>query len=156
MQTSLAIPGAALAFTLLAGCTTLPSGPSVAVMPAPNKPFEVFQNDDLVCRDYALRQVGGNPAQMQQQRAVEGAVVGTVVGAAAGAMLGHGDSEAVGVGAGTGLLVGTAAGMDSGWGASYTLQDRYNVAYMQCMYAKGNQVPGFPLIQYAAPPPPPR
>jgi len=140
----------------LGACSTLPSGPSVAVMPAPNKPFEVFQSDDLVCRNYALGQVGGNAGQLQQQQAVESAVVGTAVGAAAGAMIGHGEGEAVGVGAGTGLLVGTLAGMDRSGSAGYTLQERYNVAYMQCMYAKGNQVPGFPLIQYAPPPPPPR
>jgi uncharacterized protein YcfJ len=147
---------AVVAIGLLAGCSTIPEGPSVAVMPAPNKPFEVFQNDDLVCRDYAARQIGASSQQVQQQQVVESAVVGTAVGAVAGAMIGHGDSEAVGVGAGTGLLMGTASGMDRAWGSVYSLQERYNVAYMQCMYAKGNQVPGFPLIQYGPPPPPPR
>ena len=31
-----------LPLALLAGCASLPSGPRVAVMPAPGKPFEVF------------------------------------------------------------------------------------------------------------------
>jgi hypothetical protein len=35
---------------MLAGCVSLPVGPSVAVMPAPGKPFEVFVADETVCR----------------------------------------------------------------------------------------------------------
>jgi hypothetical protein len=33
------------------------------------------------------------------------------------------------------------------------LQERYNFAYAQCMYSRGNQVPGF--APAGAPPPPP-
>jgi hypothetical protein len=36
-------------------------------------------------------------------------------------------------------------------------QRRYDMAYMQCMYAAGNQVPGTPSLPAAPPPPgPPR
>ena len=42
-----------LAFSALAlalgGCATAPSGPRVAVMPAPGKPFEVFVEEDKLC-----------------------------------------------------------------------------------------------------------
>jgi hypothetical protein len=33
---------------VLAGCATMPTGPSVAVLPGPGKPFEVFQTDDAL------------------------------------------------------------------------------------------------------------
>ena len=61
------------------------------------------------------------------------------------------------------FLVGTAIGAGPASQAQYSLQDRYNLAYAQCMYAKGNQVPGYlppsgyPARGYPAPgyaPPP--
>ena len=39
--------------------------------------------------------------------------------------------------------------------AQGSLQQRYDVAYSQCMYAKGNQVPGFAAPGAPPPPPPP-
>jgi hypothetical protein len=42
-------------------------------------------------------------------------------------------------------------GANAGYGASWTIQRRYDIAYQQCMYAKGNQIPGFPAA-YAPPP----
>jgi hypothetical protein len=62
----------------------------------------------------------------------------------AGALLGHGDGEAIGTGAGAGLILGGAHGMERAHEARDTLQYRYDTAYMQCMYAKGHQVPGYP------------
>jgi hypothetical protein len=142
----------AMAIALLGACASVPTGPTVAVMPAPAKPFEVFQNDDLLCRGYAQQQIGGATAQAQQQQVVEGAVAGAAVGAAAGALVGHGHGHAVGAGAGTGLVVGTLAGQERASGTASSLQQRYDLAYAQCMYARGNQVPGFPLAQPLAPP----
>ena len=134
---------------MLTSCVALPIGPSVAVMPAPGKPFEVFVADETVCRQYAAQHVGLVPPQAVEQSILTGAVAGTALGAAAGnAGLG------AAAGAGTGLLVGTAAGADSGYGASWRLQWRYDIAYEQCMYAKGNQVPGFPMVSTPPPPPP--
>ena len=34
------------ALVLLAGCTQVPLGPSVAVMPAPGKPFDLFVSEE--------------------------------------------------------------------------------------------------------------
>lgn len=35
-----------------------------------------------------------------------------------------------------------------------TIQQRYDVAFSQCMYSRGNQVPGFaPNVPLSAPPP---
>ena len=85
----------ATALLLISGCGQRPGGPTVAVMPAPNKPFAVFQNDNAACRQYADQQIAGG---------------------------GH------------------------------RLQLRYDIAYSQCMYAHGNQVPGD--YRPNAPPPP--
>jgi hypothetical protein len=52
-------------------------------------------------------------------------------------------------GAGTGLFTGVV-GASTGYGASWTIQRRYDIAYEQCMYAKGNQIPSF-LTAYATP-----
>jgi len=140
----------------LCGCTTLPSGPSIAVMPGPHKPFEVFQADDAICRDFAGQRIGINPTTNEQDRVVGGAVAGAALGAIAGAVIGQGDGEAIGTGAGVGALMGTAAGANQGAYDSYQLQERYDISYMQCMYSKGNQVPGYSAARsYRAPPPPP-
>lgn len=133
----------------LLGCATQPLGPSVAVMPAPNKPFDVFQQDQATCKAYAQEQVAGGAEQANTQQ-LGTAVVGTALGAGLGAAVGGGRGAAVG--AGTGAIAGTAIGEGSTQRAQMSLQQRYDIAYTQCMYAKGNQVPG---VQPAAPPPPP-
>ncbi|MDR3435392.1 YMGG-like glycine zipper-containing protein [Telmatospirillum sp.] len=135
----------------LGGCASTPKGPSIEVMPAPNKPFQVFDDDDRTCRYYADRQISGQ-AEDVNQRAVGGAVLGTVLGAGLGAAIDGG--RGAGVGAAAGALLGTGVGASSSQQAQYPLQRRYDIAYSQCMYAKGNQVPGMrPIV--AAPPPPP-
>jgi Glycine-zipper domain len=140
---------------LLAGCAELPLGPSVAVMPAPGKPFDLFVGEEALCRRYAEQQVGISPQQATQNSTVTGAAVGTALGAAAGgaigAAVGHPGPGAA-VGAGTGLLTGSAVGANAGYGASWAIQRRYDIAYQQCMYAKGNQIPGFPAAYAPTPP----
>jgi YMGG-like Gly-zipper len=141
------------ALALLAGCVTMPSSPSIAVMPAPGKPFEVFQQDDAACRGYAQQSIGTSANDQAAQNVVGGAVIGTALGALAGAAIGnHRDA---GVGAAFGLLAGTSMGASSGNYAGSIAQRRYNIAYSQCMYAKGNQVPGYAAPRAIAPPPPP-
>jgi YMGG-like Gly-zipper len=143
------------ALLLLAGCTQVPLGPSVAVMPTPGKPFDLFVSEENLCRNYAEQQVGISPQQATQNSTVTGAVAGTALGAAAGGAIGAAfgsPGPGAAVGAGTGLLTGSAVGANAGYGASWTIQRRYDIAYEQCMYAKGNQIPGFP-ITYAQPPP---
>ena len=129
---------------LLAGCATLPPGPSVMVLPGNGKDFEAFRLDDAVCRQWALQQIGTTPQQAATNAAVSSAAVGTVLGAAGGAAVGaaYGDpATGAAVGSGVGLLGGSAAGSNQAAGAQWSLQRRYDVAYMQCMYTKGNQIP---------------
>jgi uncharacterized protein YcfJ len=120
----------------------------VTVLPAPGKPFEVFAQEDATCKSFASTQVAGGPEQANSA-VVGSAVVGTLLGAALGAAIGGG--QGAGVGAACGTLIGTGVGASNNTWSQMSLQQRYNIAYMQCMYAKGNQVPGYSVV--AAPPP---
>ena len=155
-----------LAGALLSGCATVPHGPSVMVLPGSSKSFEQFQADDAVCRQWASQQVGTTAQKTATESTVGGAVIGTVVGAAAGAALGAAaGNPAIGAaaGAGVGLLGGTAIGASRGDAYGGSVQRRYDMSYTQCMYAKGNQVPGArgsrvqqqPAYAPPAPPAPP-
>jgi hypothetical protein len=148
------------ALLALAGCATLPTGPSVRVLPGEGKPFEQFQADDAICRQWASQQIGNSPQQTANQNTATGAVAGTLIGAGLGAAIGAATGNpgtGAAIGAGSGLLVGTAAGAESGRASGYEAQRRYDNTYVQCMYAKGNQVPGAVRKSRArrtAPPPP--
>ncbi len=148
---------------LLGACTTMPTGPSVMAMPGTGKSFERFRFDDAECRQYASSQVGGATAnEAAVDSGVKSAALGTAIGAVAGAAMGG--HQGAGVGAGTGLIAGSVAGIGAGESSGRQLQRRYDNAYVQCMYAKGEQVPvagrftssraAPPSPNYAPPPPP--
>ncbi|WP_018409996.1 glycine zipper family protein [Methyloversatilis thermotolerans] len=131
-----------LPLLVLAGCASAPGGPSVMALPGSGKSFEQFRYDDAECRDYARAQTGGRDAAAASTDAgVRSAAVGTVVGAAAGALIGG--HQGAGVGAGTGLLMGSAIGTGAAQDTGLSAQRRYDNAYVQCMYAKGQQVPAY-------------
>ena len=126
---------------LLTGCASIPDGPSVMVLPGSGQSFEQFQVDQAVCQQYATAQLGGGtPGGAAAQSGVASAAVGTALGAAAGAALGGGAGGAV-VGAGGGLVAGSLVGTGAASSSFYSNQQRYDIAYIQCMYAKGHQVP---------------
>ncbi len=85
----------------LAGCATVPTGPSVRVLPGPGKTLEQFQADDTFCRQYAAQEAA---------RTISGEIYGSIV------------------------------------------QWRYDVPYLQCMYAKGHQLPVAPALNVIPPP----
>jgi hypothetical protein len=129
-----------LALAFLGACVTVPNGPSTLVLPGEGKSFDQFRADDYECRQFASSQLGGaTAASAASQSGVATAAVGTLLGAAAGAAIngGHG----AGVGAGTGLVVGGLAGAGAAQTSGYGMQQRYDFAYQQCMYAKGHRVP---------------
>lgn len=145
---------AAAAMLLLAGCVSAPQGPTVPVMPGPNKPPEVFQQDQVTCQQYAQQVIGPAQQQLQNQQ-VGSAVVGTILGAGLGAAVGGGRGAAIGAGAGA--VAGTAYGANSAQYEQMNMQQRYDMAYAQCMYSRGNQMPGYqPPPNYPYPPPPPQ
>jgi hypothetical protein len=125
------------------------------VLPGSQKSFEQFRADEFECRNYAQAVLGGpNAAQPANDAAAANAVAGAALGAAAGAIIGSVSGNAgsgAAIGAGTGLLFGSAAGSNVAGYSSYELQRYYDVAYMQCMYARGNQVPG--QVAYRGAPP---
>jgi hypothetical protein len=128
----------AIAFAL-GGCAVPPPGPSVQVMPPPNKPFDVFVADQNYCKQYADQQVAGQ-VQPANNQAVGTAVIGTLLGAGLGAAIGGGQGAAIG--AASGALGGAAIGASGSQAQQVGIQQQYDNAYAQCMYAKGNQVPG--------------
>jgi hypothetical protein len=161
----IAVAGTA-AVLALCGCVTTPTAPAVMALPGQYKPWDQFRADDLECRNYAYAAVGG-PASAQAAnnaataQAVGAAAVGAAVGAIIGSVSGYAGQGAA-IGAGSGLLLGSAAGSNTAGLSQYELQQRYDGAYMQCMYARGNQIPvrgmpgpgyGYPQPSYGSPPP---
>lgn len=141
------------ALLMFSGCmTTGPIGPKVAVMPAPGKPFEVFAAEDHLCRQYAEQSIGLPHDAAASKNFAGSAVAGAAIGTVAGALLGG--REGAPVGAGVGLIAGSATGSNQAEYASRDAQWSYDNAYKQCMYAKGNQIPGYQLQQQIPPPPP--
>ncbi len=145
----------------LSGCATIPIGPSVMVLPGHGKPFEQFQADDAVCRQWAGQQAGTTPGSASTESVVSSAAIGTLLGAGLGAAIGAASGNpgiGAAIGAGSGALGGTLYGVGASQAAAGTVQWRYDIAYEQCMYAKGNQIPATvraPQPRYSAPPPPP-
>lgn len=141
------------ALVVLAGCATQrPTGPTVSVMPAPGKPFDVFTVEDQQCRQYASQVIASESGDNTSGDFVGSAAAGTAIGAVAGKLIG-GDQGAS-VGAGMGFLAGSSQGANQAEYSTRSAQWRYDNAYKQCMYAKGNQVPGYQYQPQVAPPPP--
>lgn len=138
---------------LLAACAQTPMGPTVQVMPGQGKTFEQFQFDQAGCKQYADQAVAGQ-AQNANQRAVGTAAIGTLLGAGLGAALGAAGGNAgtgAAVGAGVGLAGGSGLGAMTSSQTQRSIQDQYNNAFVQCMYSRGNLVPGYGAM---TPPPP--
>ncbi len=146
--------------SLLAGCATVPTGPRVGALPGSRTTPEQFGADDAACRNYAQAALGPNAAQPSNDAAAANAVGATLIGAAIGALFGAavGDpGTGAAIGAGTGLLGGSINAANAGGYSTYALQRGYDQAYLQCMYARGHQVPGRVAYRTApgnfAPPP---
>jgi hypothetical protein len=148
-----------LAAVMLGGCVTVPTGPTVMVLPGPQKSLDQFNSDGMTCQQYAQNVVA--PAGVAAANsAAANAAVGTALGAAAGAIIGSATGQAgpgAAIGAGTGLLFSAPSTSNMAYASSWQMQRSYDVAYMQCMYARGNQLPGqiAPRRQpvYSYPPP---
>lgn len=162
---------ALLASLFLTACAPMPTVPNVMAYPGRGKSLDQFDADDASCRAWAEHRIGATPGQVATDTTVANAAIGTLLGGAAGAALGAAaGNPALGAaaGAGVGLLGGTSYGAANGQAAAWSVQQRYDVAYAQCMYASGNQIPGrrrpppppgygphIPPPPYGAPPPPP-
>jgi len=108
----------AILIPFLGACATVPSGPTVMVLPGGGKTFEEFQADDGLCRQWAFQQSGTSPGQAATQSGVTSAIIGTALGAAAGAAIGAAvGNPALGAaaGAGGGLLAWVTGMTVLGW-----------------------------------------
>ncbi len=142
---------AALSATLFAtGCAMQPMGPTARVMPAPGKPFEVFAQDQAMCKQFADSETEGG-AMAANVRQFGAAAVSTALGAGLGAALRGGRGAEVGAalgGIGGAAIAGRGSARDQA-----SLQGRYDLAYAQCMFARGNQVAGMARSAAVGPPP---
>jgi Putative peptidoglycan binding domain len=146
---------AACLATMLAGCATTPFGPTVQAMPGPGKTFDAFQSDNSSCKAFAGDQVRGQ-ADASNQRTAGAVALTTLLGAGLGAAIGGsvgdaGSGAAVGAAAGAGT--GTAIGAGNGANDQAMIQQQYDNAFSQCMFAKGEQVPGYAPNVMAGPGP---
>jgi hypothetical protein len=141
----------------LAGCATVPSAPTVLVLPGAQKSSAQFHDEQTHCQQQANAQVAPSVDAVNNQ-ATGSAVVGTLLGAAVGALFGspYYTSASAAWGAGAGLMVGSSVGAGGSQAAQYNLQQRYEVAFAQCMVALGNQLPGqadYRRVPRSVPPP---
>ena len=135
----------ACAIATLAGCAATPLGPTVQVMPGRGKAFDTFQSDQAGCKNFAADQVKGQ-ADAANARAAGAALLTTVLGAGLGAAVGGsaGDAAAgAAIGAAAGAGGGTAYGVGNSAADQMGIQQQYDNAFAQCMYARGELVPGF-------------
>ena len=122
------MPGILAPIVLLAACAQPPMGPTVPVMPGPGKSFDAFRYDQSVCEQYAQQMVAGQVQNANMQGGL-------------GAAIGGGRGAAIGAASGAGI--GTGIGASSSANAQYSIQQQYDNAYAQCMYSKGEAVPGY-------------
>lgn len=134
--------GLGVAVLVLAGCAAAPVGPSVLVLPSARTPPAQFDADMAACRERAQAQVAPQ-VQAANDGAAATVVAATAIGAAVGALFGspYAVGPSAAWGAGSGLLVGGALGAGASQTAGQGLQQRYDVAYLQCMVAFGHGVP---------------
>jgi hypothetical protein len=131
----------AVALTIgLGACVTPPMAPTIPVAPGPNKPFDAFSADQAACQQYAAAQTAPQ-AYAATNQAVGATLLTTALGAAIGGAVGGG--HAAGIGAASGAALGAFGSAANSGFAQMSLQQQYDVLYGQCMYAHGNEVPGF-------------
>lgn len=136
--------GVASLLALTACEVPAPTAPRVMALPGPGKDFGAFQQDDMMCRQYAYGTTNGQAgAQAGTANSVGTAVAGTAIGAGLGAAVGSlGGKMGAGavVGGAMGALVGGSAAANSAGRSAYNLQQQYDMAYTQCMYGHGDTI----------------
>src|SRR5262244_139981 len=132
--------GALAMMITLSACVTPPMAPMIPAAPGPNKTFEAFAAEQSYCQQYATAQTAPQ-AYTATNQAVGTAILTTALGAALGGAIGGG--HAAGIGAASGAAFGTVVGAGGSGFAQMSLQQQFDITYGQCMYAYGNQVPGF-------------
>ena len=122
-------PAVALAL-LASACASVPAGnaPSVAVMPGGGKDMAQFNVDDIACRDTARSKANTHsplPVAMGLGDRIE-------VASTRSAPAVRTSPEA------TGSVYGGAIADETG---TFTAQQRFDTAYVGCMFSKGHKIP---------------
>src|SRR5256885_14816647 len=129
MKKDLILAGTAL--LLLGASASVPTGPSVMVLPGSNKTFEQFRFDDYECRQYASEYSGGKTAEQASADAgVRSAAAGAAIGALAGAAIG-GNANSAAAGAGPGAPRGAVARTGAGAPSAPPGQGRFGIGSPQ-------------------------
>src|ERR1700689_3853040 len=108
---------------VLSACAEQPVGPTVPVMPGPNKPMAQFQQDEAACEQYAGDRAAAR-VQHDNDREAGGTFIGALLGTEVGAAAGNTK----------GAIVGGVAGAAIGNSATHpgyrqgTIQGQYNLA----------------------------
>jgi hypothetical protein len=121
--------------------------PTTGVTPGPGKSAADFASDVDACKATAAANVKGQ-VDAANQKAALGAAGGLALGAITGGALGTSTSNAGDA---------AAAGAQASAQAQSSIQQQYDASYNNCMFAKGDVVPGMapPVAVAEAPPPPP-
>ncbi len=96
---------------ILTACINLPSAPTVMTLPGTGKSFNQFLADDQSCQQFAYTQIGGTPSKTSKINTINN-------------------------------TPSVNSNYYSPNNSSYVGQQyRYDMSYIQCMYAKGHRVP---------------
>ncbi len=136
-KVTIGIVAAAVSLSL-AGCAEEPLGPTIPVMPGPDKPFAAFQDDQYYCEDYARDRVAGR-VNAENDRIARHTIVGALLGAALGAAVGNPRGTGAAIGGAAGAAVGASTAHPGS--GRYDTQRAYDYAYAQCMDYRGNRLP---------------
>src|ERR1700730_4027845 len=128
-----------VATALLRECATSPMGPTALVMPAQGKPFGAFAQEQAMCKQFADGEVSGG-ATIANLKQFGTAALSTALGAGLGAAVRG--SRGAEVGGAVGAIPGAMSVAHGSARDQNDLQGRYDLAYTQCMYARGNQIAG--------------
>jgi hypothetical protein len=150
MRGSISGYAALIGALLLSACAQTPMGPTVQVLPGPNKSFSNFQSDQSICRGFAEQAVS-DQAQNANVRMLGVSALTTALGAGLGGAIGGGTGA--GIGAAGGALAGAGLGAMRTSSAQSSIQTQYDNAFAQCMFSLGNSVPnpGSMIVQPQAP-----
>jgi hypothetical protein len=139
-------------FVLLAGCVPAVMAPTVVATPGFGKSPAEFAADHSACAVLADQQVAAAKTAANNQ-IFGSALLGAAVGGGGTAANGGSNGDVAANAAGNALSAGAATAQT----AQATVQRQYDFDYGQCMFAKGNVVPGFapPIVAEPEEPTPP-
>jgi hypothetical protein len=118
------------ALATLGACASTPHAPSVSVLPGGGKSMEAFNADDVACRGVSAQRA------LDKGPPVDAMGLGTTPAVVEKRST---DALRTDTETGTGSLFGGAPAQEAD--NSFTAQQRFDTAYLKCMFSKGHQVP---------------